>query len=259
MTKSFLFALAAVTSLGPIAADEEKSTNPLSYSYIEGGYLHDNFNANGVVIRNQTEDELNLGTISDHAGGGGAARLSVALPFKSRTIGFHIVSDYHQSSHSPLINIAAVNGGAIAAGIVDTNQKEVRLAFGLHTRFSSKLSWFAEAGLVRNKANLAEATGTFTGGGPVTTDLSFFSGSRTSFDAKIGLRAMVGKHVEFMGYGRYHGNGKIVSDEDGTVGFSGEVKAGVGTYYHFSDRFQVGGDYEFGRPGRLRVIVRLSF
>lgn len=259
MQKTIATILLAAAGVSPVMADDENSKNVLSYSYIEGAYLHDNFNANGVVVRDNTALDLNVGTIFDHAGGGGAARVSFTLPFKSKTVGFHIVSDYHQSSHSPLINITGAGGGAVAVGIVDTKQKELRLAIGLHTRFSERVSWFAEAGLVRNNTDLAEATGTFTGGAPVTTDLSFFSGSKTSFDAKVGLRAMATKHVELTGYGRFHGNGKIVSGDDGSIDFSGEVKAGTGVYYHFSNSFQLGGDYEFGRPGRLRLVARLSF
>lgn len=249
----------AMIGFGPVAADEDNNKNVLSYSYVEGGYLHDNFNANGVVVRDNTVIGANVGTIFDHAGGGGTGRVSFALPFKSKAIGFHIVSDYHQSSHSPLITISDAAGGAVAVGIADTKQKELRLAIGLHTRFSERVSWFAEAGLVRSKANLAEAIGTLTNGEAVTTDLSLFSGSKTSLDVKVGLRAMATKHVEMIGYGRWHGNGKIVSGDDGSVDFSGDIKAGAGAYYHFGDNFQVGGDYEFGRPGKLRLVARLSF
>jgi len=251
------FALAMI-GLSPVAAAEENN-KPFSYSFVEGAYLHDNFNANGVVVRDGRVTDINLGTISDHAGGGGAARASFAFPSTSKTIGFHIVSDYHQSSHSPLINITDIGGGPIAVGIVDTKQKELRLAIGLHTRSSARVSWFAEAGLVRSNANLAEATGTFADGGPVTTDLSFFSGSKTALDVKAGVRAMATKRLEMIGYGRWHGNGKIVSGDDGSIDFSGKFKAGTGAYYHFSDSFQLGGDYEFGRPGRLRLVARLSF
>lgn len=259
MKKTTAMILLAATGLSPAMAADENSKNALSYSFIEGAYLHDNFNANGVVVRDDTAPDMSVGTISDHAGGGFAARVSYEFSAKSKVIGFHIVSDFYRSNHSPLINITGSGGGAIAAGIVDTSQKELRLAMGIHTRFSDRISWFAEAGLVRNKAILAQATGTFAGGGPISTDLSFFSGLKTSFDFKAGLRAMATKHIEVTGYGRYHGNGKIVSGDDGKVNFSGEVKAGAGAYYHFSDSFQMGGDYEFGRPGRLRLVARLSF
>lgn len=263
-TATLSTALAMTTAMtmigfGSVAADDDNKKGPLSYSYIEGAYLHDNFNANGVVVRDDRLAEINLGTISDHSGGGGAVRVSFALPSKSKTIGFHIVSDYHQSSHSPLISITDGGGGPIAVGVVDTRQKELRLAVGMHTRSSDSVSWFAEVGLVRNKANLAEATGTFVGGGPVTTDLSFFSGSKTALDVKAGVRAMATKRLEMIGYGRWHGNGKVVSGDDGSLDFSGKFKAGTGAYYHFNDSFQLGGDYEFGRPGRLRLVARLSF
>lgn len=259
MKKTTAIIILATTGLNPVMAADENSKNALSYSFIEGAYLHDNFNANGVEVRDDTAPDLSIGSISDHAGGGFAARVSYDFSPRSKTIGFHIVSDFYQSNHSPVIDITGPGGAAIAVGIVDTSQKELRLAMGIHTRVSDSISWFAEAGLVRNKAILAQATGIFSGGGPITTDLSFFSGLKTSFDFKAGMRAMATKNIEVTGYGRYHGNGKIVSGDDGKVNFSSEVKAGAGAYYHFSDSFQLGGDYEFGRPGRLRLVARLSF
>ena len=43
-------------------------------------------------------------------GNGGAARISVNLPFGSQTFGFHIVSDYLQTSHNVAVDVTSVGG-----------------------------------------------------------------------------------------------------------------------------------------------------
>ena len=84
-------------------------TKPLSYSYIEGAFVHDNFNSNGVVITDRagmgnTADD-NFGQLGESTGNGGAARLSFALPFGGDSLGFHVVTDYFRTRHTSVIAI----------------------------------------------------------------------------------------------------------------------------------------------------------
>jgi len=252
----------AILTANPIAADDTVDDTAISYSYIEGAFVNDNLNLNGAAITDRdgvgNMDDDNFGTLFDHTGNGGSGRLSAKLPFGSDKLGFHFVSDYTQTSHKPGIDI--VNAvGLQASGFVDASQKELRAAFGLHTMISDKVSLFAELGFVKNQVSLATASLTVEGAGTTEADLSAASSSRTALDGKFGLRAMVGSKVELMGYGRYHGNGEIIGGEDGALDFSSKFKAGAGAYYHVSKRFALGADYEFGKPGRVRLVGRLKF
>ena len=124
---------------------------------------------------------------------------------------------------------------------------------------SKNFSLFAELGIVNSKVSFSDAQLILGTGGTATADISSASGSRSAVDAKIGFRAMVTDHFELTGYGRYNGNGKLISDGDGGVGFSGKVEVGAGGFYHFNKNIALGGDYEFGKPGRFRLVARVSF
>ncbi len=242
------------------AADDE--TKQISYSFVEGAFSHDNFNANGVGINDRdgvgnTADD-NFGTLSDATGNGGGARFSVALPWGSDGLGFHAVADYLQTSHDAGLTIRDEFGNPAAAGVAALDQKEFRAAFGLHTKSNPHFSLFAEAGITHNKIDFGAAS-LATPGGPVSASLAEASGSRTALDGRVGVRGIVLSRTELLGYVRYNGNGKLVTANDGRIGFSGKVLAGAGAYYHISDNFQVGGDYEFGTPGRLRLVARFTF
>ncbi len=253
-------ALCAVISGPTLATDEEKTFN---YSYIEGAFVHDNFNANGLRLTDRdgvgdTSDD-NFGTFYDATGNGGAARVSLTLPFAIGNAGFHIVSDYLQTSHNVAVDVTSV-GGLTAAGIVATKQKEWRVAFGIHADIGKNVGLFAELGLVNNKVDFSVATLDLGGGGTAEAALGAASGSNTALDGKLGLRAMVTEHLELTGFARYHGNGGLTSSADGlNVAFTAKVRAGAGAYYHFSKRLSLGLDYEFGKPGRARLAARLSF
>lgn len=253
-------ATCALVSGSVVASDEDKT---FSYSYIEGAFVHDNFTSDGLQLTDRdgvgnTADD-NFGTFESATGNGGAGRLSLELPFGSEKFGFHIVTDYIQTSHNVAVSIVNV-AGFTAGGVVGTDQKEWRAAFGFHTNIGKRASLFAELGMVQNTVNFSSATLTLSSGGSATADLGPQSGKRTALDGKMGIRAMVTDRLELTGYARYHGNGDIVADADGhAVDFGGKVKAGAGAFYHFGKRFAVGLDYEFGKPGRARAAVRLSF
>lgn len=257
-----LVALAATAGVGAVAADENPHKKEVSYSYIEGAWSHDNFNANGVGINDRdgignTADD-NFGTLSDTTGKGGGGRVSFALPWGSSNVGLHLIADYLQTGHTAGISITDEFGAAAAAGSIDLDQKEFRAAFGVHSKASKYFSVFAELGFTNNKINFGDAR-LQTTGGPITASFAGASGKRTAFDGRIGARAIVFDRTELLGYVRYHGNGKLVTADDGTIGFDSKILAGTGAYYHISDQFQIGGDYEFGRPGRLRLAVRFTF
>lgn len=251
----------AVFASGQLVADEGKRDSYISYSFIEGAYVHDNFNTNDVIISDRdgvgdTTDD-NFGTLLDATGNGGAGRFSVAL-FSNDSIGIHVVGDYVKTSHDVGINIAGLNG-PLASGTLATNQEELRYALGFHTRHTKDFSFFAELGVVNSKASFANADLTLGGGASVTANLSSASGSRNALDARVGVRKMVSEHFELTGYARLNGNGKIVSDDAGGVSFKSKIQGGAGGFYHFSKSIAAGADYEFGRPGRLRILARLSF
>ena len=257
-----MVAVIAAPLLAPVATAQDTIKKTINYSYIEGAFAHDNFNANRVGINDRdgignTADD-NFGTLGDATGNGGGGRLSVALPFGSQKVGFHTVADYLQTSHDAGIAIADQFGTATASGLVNLNQKEFRAAVGLHSRASPHFSVFAELGFTNNKIDFGDAS-LVTPGGPVSASFAGASGSRTAFDARLGMRAIAFSRLEVTGYARYHGNGKLQTAEDGTIGFGGKVVAGAGVYYHLTDRFQFGGDYEFGTPGRVRLVARVSF
>lgn len=254
-----VIALLALTT-GPIAAAEEKPA--LGYSYIEGAFAHDNFNANGVIINDRdgignTSDD-NFGSLRDATGSGGGVRLSFTLPVGSEKLGFHAVADFLQTSHDAGIVVAEQNGFLFASGAVALKQKEIRAALGMHSKGNDRFSLFAELGITNNQVDFGEAVlGVSTGS--VTADLAAASGTRTALDARVGARGIIFSRTEILGYVRYNGNGKLEAEDDGTIGFAGKVIAGAGVYYPVSSRFRLGGDYEFGQPGRLRLVARFSF
>lgn len=261
-TKNILAAATACAFVsGPVfASDEEK---PFSYSYLEGAFVHDNFNANGLVLTDRdgvgnTADD-NFGTFGSATGRGGAARLSLALPIKGKNFGFHLVSDYLQTSHDIGVSIVSLEGFT-AGGTVATDQKEWRMALGWHTTIGKRASLFAEIGAVRNTVNFSSVNLTISGGGTASADLAPLSGTKTSLDGKLGMRALVTDRLELTGYARYHGNGGVIAGENGhAVDFEGKFKAGAGAFYHFGARFSLGLDYEFGTPGRARAVARVRF
>lgn len=254
-----VLATTAVMS-GQVAANDK---NKFSYTYIEGAFVHDNFNANGLQLTDRdgvgdTTDD-NFGTFFDATGNGGAGRFSFALPFKTKKVGFHIVADYVQTKHYPGVDIVNV-AGTRASGTVSTTQKEWRAAFGLHTKLSDKFSLFAEMGVVNTSVDFANSVLTIDSGETVNADLAAGNGSKMSFDGKAGVRAFVGNRFELLAFARYHGNGKFDSSSDGqTIDFSGKIVGGAGAFFHFTDHLAVGLDYEFGKPGRARAVARLSF
>lgn len=262
-----LLATAAVAIIalaaGPATADEEKKQSKISYSFIEGAYVHDNFNANGLQITDRdfegdiTDD--NFGTLFDDAGNGFGGRISVELPFGTESLGFHAVTDYAQTDHDVGIDIVKV-GGFGANGRLDTTQKEWRLALGMNGMVSESVSLFAELGFVNNKVDFTNAALVLDTGETAVGELSAASGSRTALDVKAGFRAMVTRKLELTAFARYHGNGDLDTSADGLrVDFSGKVKAGGGAFYHFSERLALGLDVEVGTPGRARLAARLSF
>lgn len=255
MAKRLLPALMVATALYSQAA-AAKDESPFSYTFFEGAYVHDNFDAAGARISDGTSEE-NVGTLFGHAGYGGAARLSVKIVGNEKW-GFHVVSDYLSTDHKPAITIVN-NTGLSASGIVDARHSEFRVAGGVHFSLAEKVSLYAELGYVNNEAKLDQATVTLEDGEVTNADISPFSGSRGAFDGKLGLRALVGEKVELTGFVRYHGNGDILSGADGHVSFSSKVKGGLGAFYRFNKTFALGADYEIGKPGRLRMAVRVSF
>jgi hypothetical protein len=248
--------LATATWALPACANEE---NPLSYSYIEGGYMHSNLESDGALISDEdgvgdTSDD-NFGTLSDHAGHGWAGRFSLGLINRGGS-GLYVAGGYLFSDHIP--GVSVVNRqGATASGAVDADQKELRLVMGAHFALSPKVSLFAELGVAKNTVDLTNVR-LNVAGSTVTADISSASGNRTALDGKLGIRAMASAKLELTGYARYHGNGDIGGDGTALT-FSSKVKAGAGAFYHFNRRFAVGGDYEFGKPGRVRLVARISF
>lgn len=262
MKNNITAAAILLVGLSPVATAQDSEKKEISFSYIEGALAHDNFNSNGLGINDRdgvgnTADD-NFGTLGEGTGNGIGTRLSVALPFGSDTVGFHAVADYLQTGHDVGLAIVDEFGGPAASGIVDLDQSEFRAAFGVHTKSSKHFSLFGELGFTSNKVSLGTAN-LVVGANSVSTDLDAASGSRTALDARVGARGIVGNRTELLGYVRYNGNGKLETANDGTVGFTGKVIAGAGAYYHFSDKFQLGADYEFGTPGRLRVVARFTF
>lgn len=240
-----------------------EDTTAITYSFVEGAYVHDNFNANGLQITdrdgigNVADD--NFGTLFDDAGHGWGIRGSVALPFKTKAFGLHLAGDYVRTTHDVGIDIVNV-AGVRASGLVDTTQSEWRAAIGAHGFVSDRFSLFAEFGIVQNKVNFSTASLQLETGAAANADLAMVDGQKTSFDAKAGIRALATRNLELTGFVRYHGNGDMVTSSDGQqVSFSGKVKAGAGLFYHVNRRLGVGVDYEFGKPGRARLAARISF
>ncbi len=257
MTSALVMSVAA-----PVATAQETAKKTISYSYVEGAFVHNNFNANGVGINDRdgignTADD-NFGTLGEATGNGGGARLSYTLPFGSEKAGFHAVLDYLQTGHDTGIAIVDQFGAPTAAGTVNLDQKEFRAALGIHSKANKHVSIFAELGITRNKVDFGDAS-LATPGGVINASFDGASGSRTALDARLGVRGIIFERTELLGYARYHGNGKLETADDGTIGFGGKVVAGAGVLYHLSDRFQIGGDYEFGTPGRARLLARFTF
>ncbi|MFC4346420.1 hypothetical protein ACFO5Q_01000 [Kordiimonas lipolytica] len=244
---------------GPAVAADEATI--FSYSFFEGAFVHDDLRTGGLQITDRdgvgdTTDD-NFGTLSGDTGNGASARLSFEL-FGDGDRGFHIVTDYIQTSHAPVLNLTSLQGWS-ASGVLDAKQKEWRAAIGYHTLVGQKVSLFAEVGVVNSKVDFGTAA-LVLGGSTASADLGEASGSRTSVDAKLGVRAMVSERFEVTGFARYHGNGDIgTSDGGNRVDFSGKVRAGAGVLYRLNKRFAFGLDYEFGKPGRARLGARLSF
>lgn len=261
--KFILVATAAIFAFaGPVMAADDTAKKSVGYSFIEGAFAHDNFNANGVGINDRdgignTADD-NFGRLSDATGNGGGARASIKLPFGSNVVGFHFVTDYLQTAHDAGLAIADEFGVPTASGTVAVDQKEFRAAFGVHSTASRHLSFFAELGITSNKINLGTAS-LATPVGLVSANLAGASGSRTAMDGRLGVRGIALTRTEFLAYARYHGNGKFVTAANGDIGFSDKIVAGAGVYYHLTDSVQLGGDYEFGTPGRLRIVARFTF
>ncbi|WP_262693599.1 hypothetical protein [Kordiimonas aquimaris] len=256
-----LVCASALSVAAPVTADEEKRDSFISYSFIEGAYVHNDFSPNGLVISDSdgvgdTTDD-NLGTLFGATGKGGAGRFSVEL-YNGDSVGLHFVGDYLQTNHDLRIDVVSL-AGATASGILATKQEELRFALGLNTMVSDSISVFAELGFVNTKTAFAEADLVLGTGGTVVADVSSASGSRKALDGRVGFRAMVTDHFEFTGYARYNGNGKIVSDGAGGADFSHKIQAGAGGFYHFNNSISLGADYEFAKPGRLRLVARLSF
>lgn len=255
MANKILPALMIATAMcGQTAMAKDES--PFSYTYFEGAYVHDNFDADGAAISDGTSEE-NVGTLFGHAGYGGAARLSVEVAGNEKW-GFHIVSDYLSTDHNPAITIVN-NTGLRASGIVDARHSEFRIAGGLNFLLSKKISLYTELGYVNNEAELDQAAVTLEDGVATNADISPFSGSQGAFDGRFGLRALIGQKVELTGFVRYHGNGELIGGDDGHVSFASKVKGGLGAFYRFNKTFSVGADYEIGAPGRLRMVARVSF
>jgi hypothetical protein len=260
MFKHLTSAITAVAIGGLASASAlAEGASKFNYTFAEGAFVHDNLNAGGVQITDRdgvgdmTDD--NFATLSDATGNGFAGRVSVG--FGKKATGLHLVMDYVRSSHTP--GLAIVNAQNVSgAGIVDADQSEWRAALGAHTDLSPNISLFAELGFTHNKVSLGTADLVF-GGQAISADIGAASGSHTALDGKLGIRALVTNRFELTGYARYHGNGKLESGDDGTVGFSSQIKAGAGLVYHFNDRLALGTDYEFGRPGRLRLAAKISF
>jgi len=244
---------------GPaVAADED---TVFSYSFLEGAFVHDDLRTGGRQITDRdgvgdTSDD-NFGTLSGSTGNGASARLSFEL-FGNGDHAFHVVTDYLQTSHEPVLSVTSLQGWS-ASGVLDAKQKEWRAAIGYHTLVGKKVSLYGEVGLVNNKVDFGSAA-LVIGGSTATADLGEASGSKTSLDGRLGVRALVSERFEVSAFARYHGNSKIVSSDDGnSVDFSGKVKAGAGVTYHLNKQFAFGLDYEFAKPGRARLAARLSF
>ncbi|MBO6504498.1 MAG: hypothetical protein JJ850_03840 [Kordiimonadaceae bacterium] len=262
MKKNIISAALMLAGISPVATAQDTAKKEISFSFIEGAFAHDNFNSNGLGINDRdgvgnTADD-NFGILGEATGNGGGARLSVELPFGSNAMGFHAVADYLQTGHDVGIAITDEFGAPTASGVVALDQSEFRAAFGVHSKASKYFSLFGELGFTTNKVDLGTAN-LVAGPNAISADLGPASGSRTALDARIGGRGILGKRTELLGYVRYSGNGKLETATDGTVGFTGKVIAGAGAYYHFSDRFQLGADYEFGTPGRFRAVARFTF
>ncbi len=260
--KSSNIVLATALSMaiaGPVVAADEDTV--FGYSFLEGAFVHDDLRTGGLQITDRdgvgdTTDD-NFGTLSGATGNGASARLSFEL-FGDGDNGFHVVTDYLQTSHEPVLGITSLQGWSVS-GVLAAKQKEWRAAIGYHTLLGEKISLFGEVGLVNNKVDFGSAA-LVIGGNTATADLGEASGSKTSLDGRLGVRAMVSKRFEVSGYARYHGNGKTVSSDTGnSVDFSGKVKAGAGVIYHLNKRFAFGLDYEFAKPGRARLAARLNF
>jgi len=260
--KKTIYAAVLATTAMVAASSASAEDSPFTYSYIEGAFAHDNLNANGVAITDRdgignTQDD-NFANLFDHTGNGYAARLSFNLPFGDDKVGFHFVTDYMRTNHKPGINIRNV-AGMSATGFVNAAQMELRTAFGMHILLGERASLFTEFGLVKNVIGLGNAELVIDGGGNVEAEFGLANGKRTALDGRFGVRAKLGSKFEMMGYVRYHGNGKIVTGDDGALDFASKIKPGAGVYYHMSKRFVVGADYEFDTPGGLRLVARINF
>lgn len=244
-------ALCSALSLAPVSAQDDPS-EAISWSFFEGAFVHDNFNSNGALT---TDGEGLFARLQEGTGNGFGARGSITLPWTIGNIGTHIVSDYSKTSHDPAFGF---EGNAIAAGIVDLDQEEFRLAVGFHHAVSEKTHLFLELGVVNSRVEFGGFQVVDTDGNPLSGDLGSISASKASFDAKAGFRRRIAK-FEVTAWTRFHGAGSIADGPADTLEFESRFKVGAGALYHLSKAFQIGADYAFSTPGKLRLFGRITF
>lgn len=239
--------LAATAVMIPSTLYAQQNDDGFSYTYVDLAFIHNNFNSDDVTLSN---DNLNA-TIGESTGNGGSLKVSFELLNKEK-IGLYVAGEYYQTSHKSGIGFT---GSTIANGTISVRQKEFRLGAGTFFHLHEKIDIYGEISYLKQKNTLND----FVVDTGQQGDLTSVSFSGSNIDLRLGFRAKLTDSFEVNGYVRRHPFGKVDQTSTAILNFKNQYKANFGVRWYALKNVSIGADYEFGKPGHLRLGARIEF
>lgn len=226
---------------------QENDTKLFSYDYVELAYVHNNFNSDDVTLSNES---LNA-TIGESTGNGGSVKASYQI-VDIEKVGIYVTGEYYQTTHQSGI---AFTGNSIANGTISVLQQEYRVGVGSFINIHKNIDIFGEVAYLDQENTLKDfALNTGQQG-----DLRSVSFSGKGVDVRLGFRAKITESFEVNGYVRRHPFGRIDRTSVDVLNFENQFKGNLGVRWYAMNNISIGADYEFGKPGHLRLGARLEF
>lgn len=230
-----------------VSNSQEKDTKLFSYNYVELTYVHNNFNSDDVTL---TNENLNA-TIGESTGNGGSFKASYQI-VNIEKAGIYLTGEYYQTSHRSGIGFT---GETIANGTISVSQQEYRVGVGSFLNIHKNIDIFGEIAYLNQKNTLND----FELNTGQQGDLRPVSFSGKNVDMRLGFRAKITERFELNGYVRRHPFGRIDRTSVDVLNFDNQFKGNLGVRWYAMQNISIGADYEFGKPGHLRLGARLEF